>query len=248
MLEKRFGDHAGVTGSHSLVSQFPMRGFDNRGDDYALPVFPADDAKWLAGAKVLFLYSDGFEAPEGLVPGYYLEERGAKVTTASANWRHQYRSPAGAIVIGEWSNGDRMLPATDLPFSQVNVADYDVVYWPGGAWCPDDLRMDFDAKRIIREARHLGLIVATICHGGWVLCGASCPAPDGQPEFPSAGVHVTGVESIQEDLRRYGFTVDAGDVVYDANANILTGTGPKVLGPYCQRLGELLKQKLSARA
>jgi protease I len=247
--QNKFGNFTGVTGSHELVKSFPSRSFDNIGDDYKIPEFRSDiPPNWLAGINALFLYADGFEFPEGVVPGHYLENLcGAKVTTASAPWRHQWRQPAGSVVIGEWTNDDRMfLP--EISFSSVDVSQYDVVYWPGGCWCPDELRGDGDALRIIREANRLGLLVATICHGGWVLCSASCKAPEGQNSFPTEGIHATGVGSIQEDMRRYGFTVDNDDVVYDAQANLLTATGPKVLGPFCERMGELLKQRLDARA
>jgi protease I len=80
-----------------------------------------------------------------------------------------------------------------------------------------------------------------------VLINAASHAPEGQTNFPRQGVHITGTGSIRLDLENAGFTVHNDDAtVYDESANLLTSRDPNDLGPMCEKMDELLRQRKSA--
>lgn len=238
------------TGSHSLASGYlrvPST-LDTIGTDYALPVFPADSADWLAGARVLVISADGPELPELEVPMQYLRARGADVKLAGQDWIFQWRTPAAHIVVAEWLS-DALCIKADLSLSDVRVEDYDAIFIPGGAWNPDMLRGDAVALSILRRAHELGKLIVTLCHGPQVLISAAFDAPDGESNFPSKGVQITGTSSIRRDLINAGFIVHNDEsTVFDKNANLLSARDPNDLGPLCQRFGELLADRLAMQA
>lgn len=236
----------GSTGSHSLAVHYaPVPAtLDTRGTDYPLPVFGTPDPMVLYGARVLVISADAPELPEIHVPMGYLRDRGATVKLAGQDWIFQYRNPAGHIVIGQWM-ADNICVKADLRLSDVNLDDFDAVFIPGGAWNPDMLRTDDAALRIVREAHRRGLLIVSLCHGPQVLINAAFDAPEGQINFPSRGVHITGTGSIRRDLKNAGFIVHNDDAtVFDASANLLTARDPNDLGAMCERFGELLRQRL----
>jgi protease I len=233
-------------GSHSLAKKYPRVSFDTRGTNYKLPVFADADPEWLAGSRVLIVSADGPELPEIDVPLEYLRARGSEVTLAGQDWIFDYRSTAGYIVIGQWLADDVCVKA-DLRLSDVQVAEYDAVFIPGGAWNPDMLRTDQEALRIVREARARDLLIVSLCHGPQVLISAASNAPDGQVVFP-AGTHITGVESIRIDLANAGFNVHADErTVYDQASRLLTAQDPNDVGELCEEFGRLLRMRLEPR-
>lgn len=237
-------------GSHDLAAFYtPVPStLDTIGTDYKLPEFTQADPDMLKGLRVLIISADGPELPELHVPMEYVRARGADVKLAGQDWIFQWRNPAGHIVIAEWLS-DRVCVKADLRLSDVLVEEYDAVFIPGGAWNPDMLRTDDQALRIVREASAKGLLVVSLCHGPQVIINAAFDAPQGQTNFPNIGVHITGTGSIRRDLKNAGFIVhDDKPTVYDETARLLTARDPNDLGPLCERMGELLKQRLAASA
>lgn len=229
-------------GSHSFAEKYPRVSFDTRGMDYQLPVFTDSGPESLAGTRVLVISADGPELPEIDVPIEYLRARGADVTLAGQDWIFEFRSPAGYIVLSQWLADDICVKA-DLRLSDVQVADYDAVFIPGGAWNPDMLRTDQEALRIVREAQSLGRLIVSLCHGPQVLISAASNAPGGQVVFP-AGTRITGVQSIRADLENAGFEVHDEPTVYDEGSGVLTARDPTDLGALCEELGRRLKARL----
>jgi protease I len=214
--------------------------------NYKLPVFAEADPRWLAGTRVLVISADGPELPEIDVPIEYLRTRGSHVTLAGQDWIFDYRDAAGYIVVAQWLADDICIKA-DLRLSDVQVADYDAVFIPGGAWNPDMLRMDTEALRIVREARAHALLIVSLCHGPQVLISAANNAPGGGMVFP-AGTHITGVESIRVDLANARFNVHAEEpTVYDEVSRLLTARDPNDVGELCEELGRLLRLRLESR-
>ncbi|WP_020507034.1 DJ-1/PfpI family protein [Lamprocystis purpurea] len=237
-----------MNGSHSLAAKYlPVPGsLDTRGTDYPLPVFADPPSPSLAGKRVLIVSADGPELPEIDVPLEYLRARGAEVQLAGQNWIFEYRDPPGYIVIAQWL-ADNVCVKADLALKDVvNVADYDALFIPGGAWNPDMLRTDGDALRIVREARAHGVLIVSLCHGPQVLISAAKREPDEPVVFPR-GTEITGVESIHVDLETAGFVVHKDQpTVYDAASRLLTARGPNDLGPLCEAMGRLLSQPAKA--
>lgn len=235
-------------GSHDAAARYLAvpRTLNTVGDNYQLPVLPVTDPQGLKGARVLIMSADGPELPELDMPLRFLQARGAEVKLAGQDWIFTWREPKAHIVVAQWLS-DSICVKADLKLSEVKVEDYDCVYVPGGAWNPDMLRGDGTALSILRQAHKKGLLVASICHGPQVLISAAFDAPEGEENFPSKGVELTGVGSIIRDLKNAGFTVLDQETVYDAGANLLTSRNPKDLGPFCLELERLLGLRLAAR-
>jgi len=232
-------------GSHSLASNYvPVpASLDTRGTDYPLPVLPAADVQALAGCRVIVISADGPELPEIAVPIDYLRARGATVHVAAQDWTLNYRNPPLHIVIAQWLADDICLQA-DMAISAVDLDQYDALFIPGGAWNPDMLRTDAAALKLVRQAHTKGLIVVSLCHGPQVLISAAADAAEGEQNFPSSGVNITGVGSIRRDLKNAGFLVhDQDATVFDQAANLLTARDPNDLGSLCEHFGRLLTQR-----
>lgn len=77
---------------------------------------------------------------------------------------------------------------------------------PGG-WAPDKIRRNDKALRLVREVDQAGGMVATICHGGWVLVSAGI----------LKGRRMTSVGAIRDDLQNAGAEWQDAEVVVDGN-------------------------------
>jgi protease I len=87
---------------------------------------------------------------------------------------------------------------------------------PGG-WAPDKLRRDRDVLRLVREVHEAGGMVATICHGPWILISAGIVR----------GRRLTSTVGIRDDLVNAGATwVDEPTVT---DGNIVSARVPKDL-------------------
>jgi protease I len=135
----------------------------------------------LAGKRVGMFIEAEFEDLEYWVPRMRLEEEGAQVVTIGTGSSDIYRGKGG------------LAARPDTTAAQVSAADFDAVIVPGG-WCPDKLRRYEAVLTIVREAYHAGKIVASICHGGWVLISAGVVR----------GHRATGSVAIKDDLTNAG--------------------------------------------
>ena len=241
-----------IPGSHSLAATYPRRLFDDRGTDYELPVFPAADPTFLTGAKGVILAAHCPELPELDVPIKFLVERGAQVELACPGWIFDYQpAQPGYVALGEFLSDDICIKV-DLRLENVNLADKDFIFIPGGCWCPNVLRMDKDALHLVQEAYRMGLLIASICHGPQVIINAfyDVNALEGKKNL-LRGTQIIGTEEIWIDLENAGFVVERDQpVVYDEGANLLTARNPQAdaLGGFCLRLGDLLKKRITARS
>ena len=77
---------------------------------------------------------------------------------------------------------------------------------PGG-WAPDKLRRDPKVLALVRELDETGRMVATICHGGWVLASAGIVR----------GRRMTSTVGIKDDLTHAGALWLDQPVVMDGN-------------------------------
>ena len=102
---------------------------------------------------------------------------------------------------------------------------------PGG-WAPDKLRRDPTVLNLIREIHSNGGLVATICHGPWILISAGIVN----------GRRMTSTVGIRDDVVNAGATWVDEPVVVDGN--IISSRTPKDLPAF----GESLVEWLSSRA
>ena len=77
---------------------------------------------------------------------------------------------------------------------------------PGG-WAPDKLRRDKDVLTLVRAVHEAGGMVATICHGPWILISAGIVR----------GRRLTSTVGIKDDVTNAGATWVDESVVVDGN-------------------------------
>lgn len=107
-------------------------------------------------------------------------------------------------------------------------ADLAGVLVPGG-WAPDKLRRDSHVLQLVRDTFQAGKLVATICHGPWVLISAGIVR----------GRTLTSTVGIRDDVVNAGATwVDQPVVVDD---NIVSARVPKDLPGFGEACVEWLR-------
>lgn len=159
----------------------------------------------IADAQVLIMATNRFEESELFGPRQMLLDHGARVTLASPS-----REEIMATVHDE--PGRRIMP--DIRIDEARCEQFDALVLPGGVGNPDQLRMDPNAVRLIREFVEAGKPVAAICHGPWLLVEADV----------LRGKRATAWQSIRTDLRNAGALVVDEEVVTDGN--IITSRKP----------------------
>ncbi len=172
----------------------------------------------MSKGSVLILVGTDYEELEVWYPKYRLEAAGfdaplAGLGNASYLGKHGYPCPVDGHV---------------RDFMSDTLAG---VVVPGG-WAPDRLRRDHAVLSRVREVHSAGGLVATICHGPWILI--------------SAGIvrnrRLTSSIGIRDDLLNAGAEWVDEPVVSDRN--IISSRAPKDLPAF----GEAVVQWLEAAA
>jgi protease I len=113
----------------------------------------------IQGKKVLILIADMFNILEFWYPYYRLQEAGAEVMVVGTEAGKSYTGKGGTEFTAQ------------AAAAEINPADYDGVVIPGG-YAPDIMRRDPAMVKIVAELDKSGRVVASICHGGWMLASA----------------------------------------------------------------------------
>jgi protease I len=82
----------------------------------------------------------------------------------------------------------------DTTLREVKAADYDALLLPGGLVNPDTLRQSELALEFVRDFERLGLPIAVICHGPWLLVSADLVR----------GRRITSWPGIRDDIHNAG--------------------------------------------
>ncbi len=106
---------------------------------------------------------------------------------------------------------------------------WDAVVIPGG-WAPDKIRANSEALEIVRKTLKDGNVVASICHGGWVLSSADVVK----------GKTVTSFANIKHDLIHAGATWVDQEVVVDSG--LVTSRKPDDLPAFCREVIKLMQK------
>jgi len=106
-------------------------------------------------SSILMLVGPEYEDLEVWYPKLRLEEAGFEVKLAGLG-EPEYRGKHGYPCKVDGRVAD--FPASGLMG----------IIAPGG-WAPDKIRRDPEALRRVREVHEAGKMVATICHGPWIL-------------------------------------------------------------------------------
>ncbi|XXY45941.1 type 1 glutamine amidotransferase domain-containing protein [Sorangium sp. So ce269] len=139
--------------------------------------------------------------------------------------------------------------------SEVDVLDYDAIFFPGGLGPMVDIAKDPDVKRAVLRAWNGGKIVAAVCHGPAAFLGVSLD--DGAPLV--RGRRLTSFSNAEEEgyakadvpfmletaLRAEGAEFDSTDpwqpkVIVDGR--LMTGQNPASGGPLAKEIVAALRE------
>jgi protease I len=165
--------------------------------------------------KIAVLVEDLYQELEVWYPYLRLKEEGFDVKTVGTG-KGEYKSKCG-------------YPAKeDLSIDKANVSDFDAVVIPGG-YAPDYLRRHPKINEFVRDLFNNGRVVASICHGGWVLASAGI----------LKGRRATCFFAIKDDLINAGAQYEDSEVVVDGK--LVTSRKPEDLPVFLKAIIALLK-------
>ncbi len=166
--------------------------------------------------KVAVLVEDQYQVLEVWYPYLRLREAGMETVLVGTGAKKEYKSKEG-------------YPAEEeLSIKKAKVDDFAAVVIPGG-YAPDILRRYDDVNRFVRDMYNKGKVVASICHGGWVLASAGI----------LKGRKATGFSAIKDDLVNAGAEFFDKEVIVDGN--LITSRNPYDLPAFCREIVKKLK-------
>jgi len=169
----------------------------------------------LGGKRVAILAEDHYQTLELWYPLLRLREEGAEVRVVGTGSASSYQSKSGYPV------------EVDVAAGEISAQDFDAVVIPGG-YAPDRLRRYPAILSLVRGIWEQGKVVASICHGPWVLVSAGI----------LDGHRVTSFYAIKDDLINAGATWVDEPVVVDGN--LVTSRVPDDLPAFMQAIISLL--------
>ncbi|MBL0171874.1 MAG: type 1 glutamine amidotransferase [Gemmatimonadaceae bacterium] len=127
--------------------------------------------------------------------------------------------------LGKWG-----YPATmDASADEIDPATLCGILAPGG-WAPDKLRRDPHVLRLVQSVNEANGLVATICHGPWILISAGIVR----------GRTLTSTVGIRDDVINAGATwVDAPSVI---DGNLVSARVPKDLPAFTRAMLTVLER------
>jgi protease I len=114
----------------------------------------------LTGKKSVIFVEEQFNDQEFWYPYYRLLEAGSDVVVCGSGRTSVFTGKAGTQA------------KADTDASSLKADDYDILIIPGG-FAPDFMRRNKDMVNFVSEMNLKNKIVASICHGGWVLVSAN---------------------------------------------------------------------------
>lgn len=171
----------------------------------------------LTGKRIAILVDNYYQELEVWYPYLRFQEAGAKCLLVAAEAGKVYTSKLG-------------YPAkSDESYDQLNASKYDGVVVPGG-YAPDHIRRYSKATQFVKDLDAQGKLVASICHGPWVLCSAGV----------LKGRRATCFCAIKDDVINAGARYEDSEVVVDNN--LVTSRKPEDLPAFCRAAVKVLAE------
>ena len=163
----------------------------------------------LKGKRIAILVDNIYQEMEVWYPYFRFQEAGAEVVAVGAKAGETYTSKLGYPIKSQKS------------YDEVRTADFDGVVVPGG-YAPDHIRRHPKANQFVKDMDAQGKLVASICHGPWVLCSADI----------LRGRRATCFFAIKDDVVNAGALYEDAEVVVDRN--LVTSRKPEDLPAFCR--------------
>jgi protease I len=165
----------------------------------------------LEGKRVAVLAEDYYQELELWYPVLRLREAGAEVVIVGTGSSDSYTSKHGYPV------------TVDASIEEAQPSEFDALVIPGG-YAPDRLRRYPAVNSLAREMFSEGKVVASICHGAWVLVSADV----------LRGRTATCFSGIKDDVINAGANYVDQEVVRDGN--LITSREPDDLPAFCREI------------
>ena len=162
----------------------------------------------LTGKRIALMLDEQYQELEVWYPYFRLREEGAQVVRVAPEKARNYPSKLGYPCPSDAAAGD------------VRARDFHAVIVPGG-WCPDFMRRNESMIRFIQDCAGTGIVLAAICHGGWMLCCTDA----------LRGKRATSFVAIKHDMINAGATWVDEECVVDGN--VITARKPDDLPAFC---------------
>jgi protease I len=176
----------------------------------------------LTQARIIVLVENLYQELELWYPVLRFREEGADVRVVGPSTSEVYASKIG-------------YPArADLTVADVDLDSVDAVIIPGG-FSPEYLRRNPEMVTLVQEANAKGLVLAAICHAGWLLATAEIVRDR----------DVTSVATIKDDVIHAGGKWVNQPVVVDGN--LITSPLPNDLPQFCAAIKTMLLQRSPAQ-
>jgi putative intracellular protease/amidase len=163
-------------------------------------------------------HATGFWLEEFAAPYYVFKDAGAEITLASPKGGQPPVDPNSQAEEAlteetrrfEADEAAKAQLAGTLPLAEVEVGDFDALFFPGGHGPLWDLTQDGDVKRLVEGFLAAQRPVGAVCHAPTVLLQAR--TPDGEPLVK--GRRVTGFANREEEA--VGLTTVVPHLLEDA--------------------------------
>jgi len=167
--------------------------------------------------RVAVLVEEKYQVLEVWYPYYRLREEGVETVMLGTGRFSSYPSKEG-------------YPAPEeLSIKKADANYFDGVVIPGG-WAPDFLRRHRQINEFVKKMHKQEKLVASICHGGWVLVSANI----------LNGKKATCFSAIKDDVINAGAEYLDDEVIVDGN--IITSRRPDDLPAFCREMIKFLKR------
>jgi len=171
--------------------------------------------KPLMGKMILALVDHDYEDLELWYPVLRCQEAGAKTIVAGELAGHEYRGKHGYPC------------RSDAAIADVLTEDFEGLIVPGG-WMPDALRRNEHVLSMVRSFHQNQKMIATICHGPWILISAGI----------CRDVRMTSTPGIKDDLKNAGAKWVDEPVVVDHH--VISSRRPSGLPAFAERMIAML--------